>query len=151
MRYFREALTERGLDPDRIDFRLAIDDTAGHLAVYDELDIALDPFPYNGTTTTCEALWMGVPVVAFAGDRHQARVSASILHAVGLEELAGDSYESYIETAVALANDHDRRRELRRTMRARVESSTLCDGPGFADRFERAVREVWRGWCADPK
>ncbi|MEQ8770327.1 MAG: tetratricopeptide repeat protein [Phycisphaerales bacterium] len=149
-KHFRDELASRGVDPDRIDLRLAVDDTAGHLAVYDQIDIGLDPFPYNGTTTTCEALWMGVPVVGLAGDRHQARVGASLLHAVGLDELVGDSMESYTDKAVALAEDADRRRSLRAGMRERVANSILCDGPGFADRFERAVRGVWRSWCENP-
>ncbi len=150
-KHFKSAFAERGVDPERIDLRLAVDDTRGHLAVYDEIDIGLDPFPYNGTTTTCEAMWMGVPVITLAGDRHQARVGASLLHAVGLDELVADSFEGYIDTAVGLAGDHERRRALRGGMRARLASSMLCDGPGFADRFERAVRSVWRDWCANPR
>lgn len=149
--YFRSAFAERGVDADRIDLRLAVDDTMGHLAIYSEIDIGLDPFPYNGTTTTCEAMWMGVPVIAFAGDRHQARVGASLLHAVGLQDLVADSIEEYVQTAVDLAADHDRRRTMRAGMRDRVAESMLCDGPGFADRFERAVREVWRTWCDNPR
>ena len=86
----------------------------------------------------------------FGGDRHQARVSASLLHAVGLDDLVADSIDGYVDVAVALAEDHDRRRALRASMRERLANSTLCDAPGFADRFERAVREAWRSWCANP-
>ncbi|GJM18566.1 MAG: hypothetical protein DHS20C14_07790 [Phycisphaeraceae bacterium] len=150
-RHFRDAFAERGVDPDRLDLRLAVDDTCEHLKIYYEVDIGLDPFPYNGTTTTCEALAMGVPVVALRGDRHQARVGASLLTAVGLEDLVADSPEAYVDAAVALAEDHERRRAMRAGMRERVLTSALCDGPGFADRFERAVRAVWRTWCQDPR
>ncbi len=150
-RYFRDAFAERGVDADRLDLRLAVDDTHGHLRVYSEVDIGLDPFPYNGTTTTCEAMWMGVPVIGLAGDRHQARVTASLLAAVGLDELLADSVDGYVEIAASLASDRERLRSLRAGMRERVAGSMLCDGPGFAGRFERAVREVWRGWCDDPR
>ncbi len=111
-----------------------------HLALYGRVDIALDPFPYNGTTTTCEALWMGVPVVTLAGDRHAARVGASLLAQVGLGELVADSVAGYVAIAADLARDSARRSRLRATLRGRMAASPLCDGPGFAGRFEAALR-----------
>lgn len=79
--------------------------TEAHLAAYNQVDVALDTFPYNGTTTTCEALWMGVPVVSLIGNSHAARVGLSLLSAIGHAEWATENEENYIEKAVALAQD----------------------------------------------
>ncbi len=98
-------LTEAGLAPDRVTLLAPARDLPGHLAAYGQVDVALDPTPYNGTTTTCEALWMGVPVVALAGDRHAARVGASLLTAIGHPEWIAHSAGDYIRIAAALAVD----------------------------------------------
>ncbi len=119
-----------------------------HLRLYGEVDIALDPFPYNGTTTTCDALWMGVPVVALRGDRHVARVSADLLSRVGLPELIAGGRQAYIQNAVALAGDLGHLAALRAGLRERMKNSVLCDEAGFAHHFEAALREMWRRWCA---
>src|SRR6185369_3275764 len=103
-----------------------------HLAMYGRIDIALDPFPYNGTTTTCEALWMGVPLVAIRGDRHVARVSAALLHHVGLDELVADDVEGYIRTAVALAKAPERIQAISAALRPQMAASPVMDAPGFA-------------------
>ena len=121
-----------------------------HLAVYDRVDIALDPFPYNGTTTTCEALWMGVPVVTLRGDRHAGRVGASLLSQIGLTDLIADSVEEYVEIAVALAGDPGRLADLRRSLRPRLAASPLCDGRAFARKIEAAFRQMWQMWCEAP-
>ena len=121
-----------------------------HLALYDRVDIALDPFPYNGTTTTCEALWMGVPVVTLRGDRHAGRVGASLLTQVGLSDLIADSTEAYVEMAVALTSDPARLCELRQSLRPRMAASPLCDAPAFARKVEAAYRTMWRRWCETP-
>ncbi len=101
---YLDRLAERGVAPERVELIAWLPDQA-HLALYDRVDIALDPFPYNGTTTTCEALWMGVPVVTLRGDRHAGRVGASLLTQIGLTDLIADSVEEYVEIAVALAGD----------------------------------------------
>lgn len=118
-----------------------------HLARYHEMDIALDPFPYNGTTTTLEALWMGVPVIALAGDRHSGRVGASILANAGLDELVARTEQSYVETAARLGADGDRLAALRRTMRERIAASPLRDQAGFMRALEDAYRSMWKSWC----
>jgi protein O-GlcNAc transferase len=111
------------------------------------VDIALDPFPYNGTTTTCEALWMGVPVITLRGHRHAGRVGASLLTQVGLEDLIADSTEHYVEIAVALAGNPGRLDELHRVLRPRVATSPLCDEGAFAAKMEAAFRTMWQHWC----
>ena len=142
------AFADRGVAGDRL---VLVERTASHLehlAVYNRCDVALDTFPYNGTTTTCEALWMGVPVVAMAGDRHASRVSLSILTHAGLPELAGDTPDAFVQVAVGLAQDRPRLAELRRTLRERLRVSRLMDAQAHARAVEDAYRTMWRTWCA---
>lgn len=136
-----------GIAPQRIEMRSTIADAALHLGLYGEVDVALDPFPYNGTTTTCEALWMGVPVVTLIGDSHRGRVGLDLLTRVGLADLAAPSVEAYVATALALARDMPRLQQIRGMLRERMRSSPLCDAKGFARAFEHALREMWREWC----
>ena len=131
-----------GVEPGRVEARGWVGARAAHLALYEGVDIALDTFPYNGTTTTCEALWMGVPVVTRAGDVHMSRVGASLLHAAGLDDLIAQNAVEYVEAAVALAGDEDRRRELRSILRRRLENSTLLDHAGFTRKLERVYRDA---------
>jgi protein O-GlcNAc transferase len=139
----------RDVAADRVDLVSWIPSNAEHLALYNRLDIALDPFPYNGYTTTCEALWMGLPVVALLGDRHAARVSASFLTRVGLEEMIAPDLARYVEIAVRLASDPVRLAELRRTLRPRMAASPLCDAASFTRELEAAYRTMWRRWCGE--
>jgi len=132
-------LTDAGLTPDRVTLLAPAADLAGHLAAYAQVDVALDPTPYNGTTTTCEALWMGVPVVALAGDRHAARVGASLLTAIGHPEWIARTAAEYIRIAAAVAADHsgeNRGASLREQMRR----SPLLDHRAQAARFGAALR-----------
>jgi predicted O-linked N-acetylglucosamine transferase (SPINDLY family) len=132
-----------GIAGDRIEslpYEWAFD---AHLARYRQIDIGLDVFPYNGTTTTCEALWMGVPVVTLAGKSHVARVGASILHRAGLSELTSSGTEEYLEIARALALNAPRLRELRLGMRGRLQASSLIDARRFTGTLERAYRRMW--------
>ncbi|GGF27624.1 hypothetical protein GCM10011611_37060 [Aliidongia dinghuensis] len=142
--YHRDRFATAGLAPDRLDLVSYIDDPQGHLAAYGRIDVALDPFPYNGTTTTCEALWMGVPVVSLAGDRHAGRVGASLLHRIGLDELVAEDGDGYAALAVALAGDGERLAWLRAGMRDRLRASVLLDETGFA----RSIEAVYRSFVA---
>jgi predicted O-linked N-acetylglucosamine transferase (SPINDLY family) len=137
VREFVHGLFERhAISPARIRLE-GPSDHYRFLEVYREIDIALDTFPYNGGTTTTEAIWQGVPVVAFSGDRWAARTSASILRAAALGELVGQTLEDYISLAISLANSRDRLVDLRRNMRSRLRESPVCDTESFARNMER--------------
>ena len=147
-RYFLALFDAQGIGAERVVFRGFAPTAMAHLATYGEIDIALDPFPYNGTTTSCEAMWMGVPVVTLIGDRHTGRVGLDLLTRLDLSDLAAPDPAAYVATAAALARDLPRLRALRRTLRDRMRASSLCDGPGFARAFEQALRLMWQRWCA---
>jgi predicted O-linked N-acetylglucosamine transferase (SPINDLY family)/predicted TPR repeat methyltransferase len=136
-----------GIDPSqlRLPDKLTYNE---HLDLYANMDVLLDPFPYNGTTTTCETLWMGSPVVTLAGDRHSGRVGVSILKAVGLEELIADDDDDYVRKAVELASDRQRLGEYRKTMRDRLCASSLLDGKDLARSMESTYRIMWVDWCS---
>ena len=144
---FLSRLSERAVAAERVELVDWLPSATAHLELYNRIDIALDPFPYNGTTTTCEALWMGVPVVTLRGDRHRSRVGASLLTQAGLTDRIAGSLEEYLEIATALAADPDRLRDLRRTLRPRLAASALCDGPAFARKIEATYRAMWQHWC----
>jgi predicted O-linked N-acetylglucosamine transferase (SPINDLY family) len=146
---FIELFEARGIGRDRLDLHAFSKSKADHLALYGEIDIALDAFPFNGATTTCEALWMGVPVLTLRGDRHVARVGASLLHRVGLDDFVAENEEDYLARATALCQDLDHLRTLRQSMRARVEQSPLCNGPEFAANIERAFQNMWQTFQQD--
>ena len=146
-RRYRSLFAARGIAEERLELHAWIDSKSGHLGLYQRIDIGLDPFPYNGATTTCEALWMGVPVISLRGDRHAGRVGASILTRVGFSELIADTDDAYVAAAVALAEAPGRLVELRRDLRAAMAASPLCDAAGFTRHVEAAYRGMWRSWC----
>ena len=147
-RRLREAFAAHGVAGERLRLLPADASVAAHLARYAEVDIALDPFPYNGATTTCEALWQGVPVVALRGRAHAGRVSASILHVVGLDDLVAEDADGYVEVARALAANAPRRAELRSSLRERMLASPLCDADLSAREIEGVYRAAWRRFVA---
>ncbi len=140
---------DEGIAEDRLELYDWLPDKAGHLGLYSKVDIGLDPFPYNGTTTTCEALWMGVPVVTMTGDRHAGRVGTSIMHHAGLSELVADNAERYVELAVNLANDREKLIDLRTGLRERMKHSTLCDAGSFATTVEEAYLKMWGKYASE--
>ncbi len=127
-----------GVDAGRILFQLEEQDNLKHLSHYARGDIALDTFPYHGTTTTCEALWMGVPVVTLAGRTHVSRVGASVLSCVGLPELVAHTPGEFVDIAVALAADLPRLRQLRLNLRDRM--GPLTEGTAFTRGLEQAYQ-----------
>ena len=132
-------LAAAGLDPARIELLRETASIADHLALYARIDVALDPFPYNGTTTSVEALWMGVPLVTLAGDRHAGRVGASLLTAIGHPEWIARSEADYVQLAAELAADQRRRQDLRTGLREQMLGSPLMDHRGQAARFGDAL------------
>lgn len=143
---YQRMFDDRGVK-DRVAFRPHME-LRGYLASYHEVDLALDPFPYGGGATTADALWMGVPVVSLRGKRFSGRLSASILEAAGLGDLATRSMDDYIRIAVDLARDPARLAMLRQGLRSRVLASPLCDAERFTTEMEAAYRSMWKHWCA---
>jgi predicted O-linked N-acetylglucosamine transferase (SPINDLY family) len=145
-RHYRDLFTQHRIEGNRIRFS-GQSPRERLLAAYREVDIALDPFPYNGGTTTVEALWMGVPVVSLRGDRFVSRTGETILTNIGLAECVADSEDAYIAKARALTADLPRLAELRSQLRSRLLNSPLCDGAGFTRDLEAAYRTMWKSWC----
>jgi predicted O-linked N-acetylglucosamine transferase (SPINDLY family) len=141
-----EHLQREGVDPQRVSFMGKLP-LAAYFERYQSLDIALDTFPFGGGTTTCDALWMGVPVVSLVGKTAVGRAGLSIISNVGLPELVADTPEEYVRLAVRLANDLPRLKELHSTLRPRMQASPLMDAPRFARNVEAAYRQMWRNWC----
>ena len=144
-----ESLERAGVEAGRVELRGWIGGRSQHLELYNEIDIALDTFPYNGTTTTCEALWMGVPVITLAGELHMSRVGASLLHCAGLGQFVARDGADYVRLAVELARDAAARAALRSELRTRLRASPLLDHPGFTAKLEAQYRHAWRLWCDD--
>lgn len=142
-----EGLARRRVDIARVEMRGETKGKDEHMGTYARVDIALDTFPYNGTTTTMESLWMGVPAVTVGGHSHVSRVGLSLLTNLGLRELVAPTREAYIDLAARLAGDHARLAEYRSSLRERVRASRLCDAPAFVARLENVYRSLWRRWC----
>ncbi|HET6719972.1 MAG TPA: tetratricopeptide repeat protein, partial [Rhodocyclaceae bacterium] len=147
-RQFLERCHSHGLAEERIIIAIDQPDWTDHMSRYREVDIALDPFPYNGTTTTCEALWMGVPVLTFTGERHASRVGASLLTAVGHPELIADDMEAYIAQAIDLASQPAKIGALHACLRDDMAKSPLCDAPRFVGHLEAAYLGAWEAHSA---
>jgi protein O-GlcNAc transferase len=120
-----------------------------YLAAYHHVDIALDPFPYPGGTTSVEGLWMGVPVLTLAGQRFISHQGETILHNVGLPEWIAVDEDDYVARAAAYARDTQALAALRAGLRDRLLASPLCDAPRFARNFEDAMRGMWQKWCGE--
>jgi protein O-GlcNAc transferase len=145
--YAMEMFLHRGIPYERLEFIPPEPSTPGHLSLYRRIDIALDTFPYNGTTTTCEALWMGVPVISLAGNTHASRVGMSLLTNIGLPELVAGTPEEYVSIAVGLAGNLTKLRSLRESLRDRVMRSPLTDARRFVAALENSYHSMWEEWC----
>jgi predicted O-linked N-acetylglucosamine transferase (SPINDLY family) len=139
--------SHHGISSERLEFRWR-EPWAEFIGSYGRIDVALDPFPYNGWITTCDALWMGVPIVTLSGRTAVGRGGRSILSNIGLSELVAETPDEYVKIASALARDPGRLREMRAGLRERMERSPLRNGRGFARDVEEAYRQMWRGWCS---
>jgi len=140
---------QNGISADRLEFMSWIPSSEEHLALYNRVHIALDTFPYNGTTTTCEALWMGIPVITLQGNESRSRVGMSILKQVGLDDYIADSPEAYIDIAKGLATDTSKLQTLRSGLREKMMQSPLLDAKAFTQSVESAYRAMWERWCID--
>lgn len=137
---------QRGIAAERITL-LPWEPSPKHLESYNLVDIGLDTFPFNGGATTCEAIWMGVPVVTHAGSAYHSRVGVSLLSNIGLKELIGKTYEEYIEIAVNLAHNIERLKALRESLRDMMLRSPLTDAKRFTVNLEKSYRRMWEEWC----
>lgn len=148
-RRFLDLFLTHGIEAQRLDLVSASDSGEQHLARYAGIDIALDTFPFTGSTTTFEALWMGVPVITLLGDHMVARWSGSMLKKLKLNELVAHNEAEYVQIAQGLAQNLDHLESLRAGLRERVANSPLCDEKGRAHQLERAFRWMWAKWCAE--
>lgn len=147
---YRDLFASHGIGPERLilegesDFKM-------YLESHKRVDIALDPYPYNGGTTTVQALWMGVPVVVLQGDHYVAHMGESILHTMNMPEWIAADEDDYVAKAVAYASDLPALAALRAELRSRLLESPICDAPRFARNLEMAFRGMWRKWCEQQK
>lgn len=133
-----DRITCQGIDPDKI----------RNTAIFDQIDVGLDAFPANNIMAGCDMLWHGVPFVTLAGTMPAARCGLGILADVGLDALAAETHNGYVEKAVLLGRDLDALSMIRRTLRDRVLKASMMDHRLIAGDFEQAYREIWRRWCA---
>lgn len=137
---------KHGIGGERLDIRGWV--TGNHLLSYHEVDLGLDPFPFNGGATSFESLWMGVPFISLTGHNFVSRMGVRHLSCVGLADFIADDVENYISLAIEKAQKMQNLSSLRRELRARLLSSPLMDGPNFVGNLERAYRSMWEKWCA---
>lgn len=137
-------MAQHGIEATRLDLRARVGERDDHLALYNEVDVALDTFPFNGATTTCEALWMGVPVVSLRGRTHTSRMGASILTAAGQQQWLANSDAEFVAKAVALAHDEPQRARWRSQARDTLRHNPLLDAPRFAADVEQLLVQAWQ-------
>jgi protein O-GlcNAc transferase len=145
--YVAQSFEQHGVDSQRVELcnRRPL---AEYLDLVGHVDLALDPFPFNGHTTTCDALWQGVGVVTLAGKTYASRFGSTALVALGLNDLIANTQQEYIDSAVRLAKDRQRLQYLRMNLRDMMRNSAILDGPGFTRNLENVYREMWARWCA---
>ena len=139
---YKQWFNEKGIEENRIIFESGSNYSA-YFNFYNQIDIALDPFPYNGGITTCDTLWMGVPIITLAGGR---RVGMSLLHQIGLSEFIAQDKKDYTDLALKLAQNIQKIRELRQKIREKILQSPICNGPLFAHEMETAYLQIQEEW-----
>ncbi|QDT48858.1 lipoprotein NlpI [Symmachiella dynata] len=137
-----------GVEVDRIDLIPRAESLRDHLELYSRIDVALDPFPYGGSTTTCEALWMGVPVLTLRGNCYVSRMTSSLLTQIGLTGCIAETPDDFVRRAIAWDGQADCLAELRRELRTVCADSPLCDATGYTQELEAVYRTMWQTWCA---
>ena len=142
--------SKHGVARDRLVFLSQNDSKMEHMSQYNRIDIGLDSFPYNGTTTTCDALWMGVPVVVLAGNTHVSRVGVSQMQNLGLPQLIARDANDYVQIATTLAGDLEKLAALRGSLRARMSESPLTNVARFTRNVEAAYEVMWRNHLDTP-
>ena len=142
------AFEGQGIGADRVTLLPMEGALRDHLARYHDMDIALDPFPFNGGVTTQSALWMGLPVVSLAAPSLVGRLSRCMLARLDLDHLVAEDADSYCRIAAALASDLDGLSRLRQGMRGRFQASAIFDHAGHTRELEAAYRKMWHRWCA---
>ena len=138
----REAFARRGVATDRVAMRRWVR-LSEHYDLLNDVDLMLDSHPYNGHTTSCQSIWMGAPVLTWAGDSFRSRVGLSMMTQLDLPDFTAASREAYVRRAIELATNPARIRDLRPTLRERMARSSLCDAAGFCRGLEKAYREMW--------
>lgn len=146
VKLIRQAMQQGGVNPDRVEFLQRME-KKDYFAAQADIDIALDPFPYNGGVTTCDALWMGTPVLTIAGESYVSRQGVAILSALDLQDWIAKTPEEFIEKAKKFSAEPARLSLLRGKLRDTLKKSSICDWKGYASKWEKAVRELWKTWC----
>jgi protein O-GlcNAc transferase len=146
IQYIRERFARKGVHKDRIKLS-SWDSSPKHLESYNLVDIGLDTFPFNGLTTTCEAIWMGVPVITLAGIAYHSTAGNSLLSNIGLPELVARTPDEYVSTAINLARDLQRLKSIRQNLRNMMTDSPLCNAKRFTENLEMCYRRIWVKWC----
>ncbi|GDX97948.1 hypothetical protein LBMAG48_03520 [Phycisphaerae bacterium] len=136
-----------GMGDDRVQWMTHVPGQRAHLDTYNQCDVSLDPWPYHGTTSTCESMLMGVPVVSLVGDAHVSRVALTLATSVSNSDLCAQTPDEFVHLATQLATDTTRLTHERRTLRTRLLASTLCDRANYASRMSHAVRDAWKWYC----
>ncbi len=143
---FKAQFLNQGVNEEQLVFE-GSSEIYDYLATYNKIDIALDPFPHNGGTTSHDVLWMGVPMISLEGDRYVSRFGVSILNNLGYPEWVASSEKEYINKAIALASDTDLLNTIRLGLREKMRASPLCDGVQFSRNFEQTLKSIWKEFC----
>ncbi len=140
-------MEEYGINSNRVSLKCELPPDGSHMSIYNDIDITLDTFPWNGHTTACESLWMGVPVVTLYGHISAGRMCASVLNQVNLPQLIAKTPDEFVRIASGLGSDVGLVRDMRASLRTRLKTSPLLDGAKFTSSLERQYRRIWAHWC----